>query len=326
MKRNLGLLSAMLVGASVYAAEAPTASGFVHAQATYVDTDRGGDNGNVNFSVPDGALYLQRAVGDTKVMVDLPFSASTTTGKFEIDAANKGQGYVAGAGMAGISWKLGQWDTPFGYESNDSVNNVFNTGGAVASNNPSVHRGLSLGYSASEMLGVELFVANPTSAFSGAPSSTNNDKVETGLNVAGSMDALKFNLGVLYARRLVKNHYGVYSNVRYTMDAMSLGLELNYVKDKDNIALSTPEKVFGGLHLNYAMSDVMDVGVRAEYAKHKDADIWQFTGGVQNEIEKDFTLKADYTAHRDNNVFVVGAKGGAKNWTHTVALGAVARF
>jgi len=317
----------MLLGASVYAAEAPTVSGFVHAQTNYSKTDQHGDKGNLNFAVSDGAIYFQHGVGSANVMVDVPFATGTGSEALMLDPGSKGQAYVSSNTTHGFKWKLGQWDTPFGYEANDSVDRTFNTDGAVASAMPVVHRGMSVGVDASEMLGVELFVANG-SKFLTNPSSVgaNRDKVESGLNVAAKMDHMTLNIGGMYGRAVRKNHYGVFFNTKYTMNALTLGLEVDYLRDAAVVATSTPEKVMTALHLGYAMSDTMNVAFRGEYLKHKDADIWTFTAGPQVEIEKDVWLKTDYQARRDSNPYQLGTKGGMKIWSHTVAFGAVARF
>jgi len=148
-----------LASGSVHAADvAAKAGGFVDAQFNMSNVGR-----NNSFSVNDAALYLSAESGSTSFNIDLPFSsdlAGSGDNTFTF-ATTKAQAYVQKKYDSGGSWKLGQFDTIFGFEANDSPDIQFSHQGLVFANIlPLTHTGLEYTHTFGKDLTLNLLVAN----------------------------------------------------------------------------------------------------------------------------------------------------------------------
>lgn len=157
MKQSkLYLAMGILFAGSVASAEGVKVGGFVAPAFMWT-------KGTANtFAVPDGAIYLSHSMDMAEVMVDVPFSLTSATGNALALGGSKAQAYISHKWENGLSWKLGQFDGIYGYARNDMANWAFAQDSLLRSNfQPITHTGLLLGYSFSDMLGLNILFANP---------------------------------------------------------------------------------------------------------------------------------------------------------------------
>ncbi len=142
-------------------------SGFIDAQYQGLLSD---SNSN-GFVVHDGAIYLTHTYGKGEAKLDIPFqmvnsgltSSSDPAGgnsRFIVGTV-KPQAYISHNLSSDFSAKIGQWDTPFGVEMNDTVDNFFARQGLTYTANPFTHTGLIFNYVASDRISLRAFAANP---------------------------------------------------------------------------------------------------------------------------------------------------------------------
>jgi hypothetical protein len=137
---------------------APVLSGFIDAQAQISST---GARKN-GFLVNDGALYISHLTERLEAKIDIPFRmAGLETANFEL-GATRAQAYVSWKWNNGLRVKLGQFDTTFGLEANDTVDVPFTRQGIVYnSTDPFVHTGMMLSYDWAKELSLNFYLADP---------------------------------------------------------------------------------------------------------------------------------------------------------------------
>lgn len=176
-------------------------SGFVDAQYQFNhDTIEFGGGNTANeqsntFEVNQGALYLEKKVGDSMVFVDIPFfsNASTTTNNFTL-ATGAMQAYIMHSYDFGLSWTLGQYDSAFRFEAVDSKDIIFaNQGILSALILPVTHMGLRLNYA---VAGVDLSLLFGNQNQAALHNETANEN-EIGFRAGWSNDMIKVGAGVL---------------------------------------------------------------------------------------------------------------------------------
>lgn len=316
---GVGILSAMLVGGAVSAADGVSVGGFVDAQYNWTK-QKGVKTGNT-FSVPDGAMYLNGKSGGTEVMVDLPFSANATDAGFT-DFADKGQAFVGGKYDSGLNWKLGQYDSTLAYEANDSVDLVFSKAGLLAGLAPAVHRGLNVGYDFSDMLGVTLTVANPYMNSDTAGGEMTEGNPDFGAQVSANFDMFYVKVGGLFGKDTLnkKNSMLMTAQAGFNVSGATLALDFGLRKNRDTRVGTKFENGMGfGAHLGYAIDDMTNVATRFEYTKLKSDNRIAWTTGPQFKLSEGLTAKVDYTFDRTK-------EAGATTKEHIINVGAVHRF
>lgn len=170
-------------------------SGFVDTQINFSSN---GAN-SPTFSVADGAVYFSDKVGTSSVMVDIPFKFLGTgaTNAFTL-ATTKGQAYVSHSYDFGLGWTLGQFDTIYGFEKNDNLDNHFTGQGILYANKGEItHTGLGLDYTNGPVT-VKAIVANPHNQ-----GQRNSDNWNFGGTVKFKHDAFYVQAGYLHHKERI---------------------------------------------------------------------------------------------------------------------------
>lgn len=304
------------------AAEHPV-SGFVDAQI-FTAT---GPKSSPDFKVNDGALYLQHAMGNAKVVVDLPFSWSPTpvnnliTNNFMF-AQGKAQAYVYYKYDLGLYWMLGQFDATFGYEKKDTKDVVFSNQGRLYSFLPVTNTGFLLGYAVMDSLDVKAFVANAYGL-----GARNGQNLAYGLQIAytGMVDVT---VGGTFNKALNnQNTYLVDLVVAKKLDKLQLAVGL------DGLQAPVAGQSMGIGVLGEGVYDLTEkyaAGARIEFLSKMPAMLrnWaannseiQVTVGPQVKMTENLKAKLDYTFNSTKAV-----SGGTSATTHGGALAAVYAF
>jgi hypothetical protein len=278
------------------------------------------------FVVNDGALYLSKEGTSSFFKVDIPFrsnssnsSASTAGANFAI-ATTKAQAYVGYIAPTTCRFKLGQFDTPFGAELNDTVDNTFSRQGIVTNSLlPVVHTGLMATHVFMDNLTVSLMVANQKDQ--GAKRSLD---IDYGFQAGWAQNGMRFSGGLLQTRSSGKNLPLVELMAGMSMDKFSVDVELDAKKP----AATTSTMGWGLMGIgSYQMMPELALSLRAEHVKKIVADTTtgsfntkqtQFTAGPQYSVSSQLKLKADYSylVHTPD-------ASAAKVKTSTFILGAV---
>lgn len=116
--------------------------GYVEAEARWTD----GGTGTPGVTVDDGALTFSGESGSSKAMVDIPFAGGSAVNNTLTLATGKAQAYVSHSYSNSFGWSLGQWDTKFGYDGNDDIDNTFTDAGLLAGFRPITHAGALVTY------------------------------------------------------------------------------------------------------------------------------------------------------------------------------------
>lgn len=317
MNKNLNRYCAMgllLVG-SVASAQGVKVSGFAAPGFSWIKDKSNG------FGLSDGAIYLSASGDMAEVMVDIPFATSGTNNDFAI-ATGKAQAYVGHKFDMGVHWKLGQFDYAGGYEGNDAPTHMFATNSwIVAEMLPVTHTGMTVGFSPSDMLDVNVIFANQRDLGAQVP----NAKYDIGANVSATMDAFKLGVNFLYgeiAPAVTSMLLDVVASTQMSGLDLALDVVYNNVKDAD--------AQYGfGVQAGYGVNDQVSVGARFEYAKAAvnltDAALTKalaFTFGPQYNATKAMKIKADYTLEKTE----FDATGATSTTDHKVAVVAVYNF
>lgn len=212
MMKHFIILCLLLTGFNVYADEPLKVSGFVDAQFQF---PHGTANGTMTeapntFLINQGALYLSKKASSAEFFLDIPFFATTNsvttsvsgtsyTGTISGSSTNdfavgwrQGQAYVKQTYGFGLSWTLGQFDTIYGFELNDTKDVEFASQGIVFAMMPVTHTGLLLQHSFGDIQ-LSLLASN-TKGMGAQPSKAPG---EMGLRVGWSKDGMGLGAGVL---------------------------------------------------------------------------------------------------------------------------------
>lgn len=152
------------------------------------------------FAVHKGAFEFQKSTRLHSMHIDIPFHQTRTTpdSNNNLDIAKeRAQAYLSGQPNEGWSWKLGQFDTPWGYEGNDTNTIVFRDLGIVYNVTPNTNLGFYLTRHYTPLLKVALFVGN-----SNQTSQQKIDRqLEKGVKLSMEMGGNFVHLGVLMNQR-----------------------------------------------------------------------------------------------------------------------------
>ncbi len=147
-------------------AESLKVGGFVDAQF-HTTNDYSLTEG---VTIHDGAVYVTMKSGKTEAKLDIPFKANFDIASNSTEGANfalgrtKMQAYITHAYDFDFSWKLGQFDTIYGFELNDSPDLVLSRQGFIYNNMiPFMHSGLLLSYKFANYFTFNALASNCTS-------------------------------------------------------------------------------------------------------------------------------------------------------------------
>lgn len=282
MKRNLGIFTAVLLGGSLAIAnDGVSVGGYVDAQYNWQNTkDSGGTadlDTNVNtFRFNEGAVYLGKKVGGAEVFVDLDLAGpaksagagfqNTTTAEDWTVGGSKSQAYVAMSYDNGFAWRLGQFDSLFGFEGNDTHSIKFTEHGLLWAAMPVTHVGLHGSYEMSDMFTIHGLIANPYDQ-----GHMLNGNLDFGLKINTAFQSFNWNLGVLIN---TGDHGATGSNksTGYIVDT-DIGADWGtwdaalyaYVKQEDVEGTKSDYGV--GLDIGMEWSDSIHGGLRFEWEK-----------------------------------------------------------
>lgn len=326
----IGLLAAGALP-DAQAAELPVElGGFVDGQAqasTASDTSRG-------FMVNDGALYLSKSVQSVSFLIDMPFrlvQAGTPNLEF---AAVKAQAVVGQQFKNGMRWKVGQFDTTYGLEANDTVAVPFTRQGNVYNfTDPFVHLGLQIGYDFAEEFGVNALVASPSDSGTLGPSK----RPQMGLQLVKSGNK-RFSVGGLVTAQPGFDRYSYYGDVTLGLSVgrLLLDAEVNVQKRAGERTADGKVLPMGVGSLAQVLVQVtrkMTAGVRGEFISslsHRDpraAVLDEYLKyqtlvfvGPQYRLHQSLVVKADYSLQLDEKF------SGDKATIHGLQASAVYKF
>ena len=290
MKSKLGLLGVALIGGSAFAADGIKLGGFADAAYTWA---KGTPNTNT-FGVVDGSLYIGKTMGMGEVLVDMPFAynpylTGIPNGGANISAGfTKAQAWVSWKYENGFNWKLGQFDSLYGFESNDSVDRFFAQTGIVYAGMPVVHTGLNVGYDFSDALGLSFLVSNP--ADHGAMTGGNPD---FGFKINSKMDAFTASVGGLFQRAAATgSKTGWLFDIQAGTKVAQLKADLEVSIAKAGGATDTSLGLLG--HFVYDVSETIAAGLRAEFSKAGTAKTTAISVGPNFNMNKDFSVRLAY--------------------------------
>lgn len=305
-------------------------SGFVDLRFRDVNSSlkgqgRGAESG---FLMEDAAFYLQHSSGRISLLIDLPFSRQKETvagsggpqtpfykssGPDLEFATRKAQ--VVGSYQVRENFKLslGQFDTLFGYEVNDSRDRFFGQTGLLYNDAlPVTHVGLLAEWTL-PLLTAKLMAVNPNGRGSrddvdaqGQSTTNGEDNTEYGATVGGTWGPARAQVGYLTRPRLA---YDSKRSRRTLLDVVAgvtifqkLSLDAEWVLVNDPAKDLELDGDFdtGGeghgylLHATYQLNDLWRLGARLEYT---DQHL-----GLLFETEKTWALGAHYNLQSDANL------------------------
>ncbi len=279
------IISLLLGTSASFASEGVKVSGFADAQYHF---DRGTPN---TFILNQGALYLSKSEGAMEGLIDLPFATDSSSGNNFLFATAQAQAFVKYKYDFGLKWTLGQFDTIYGFELNDTKDVHFARQGIVFAQMPVTHTGLLLDYGFGPVT-LMLLVSNS----GGKGAQVTARKPEAGVRLSWSNET--FSLG---AGTLVNGFDGTNADVptedlgnEQLIDVTAgagfgpirIDAALDMISNKDGktkvaVGSDTPARdpIMGLLlQLGYAISDKHSVALR--YESVSDAEL---SGGTLNQ-------------------------------------------
>lgn len=335
VKTSVKGIAALVLPLTVLANETPVKVG------GFVDTQMNiglGDAQTYGFTLNDGAVYLSKELSGSKVMVDLPFRLASGTPNgggspnFELGIV-RGQAYVEHKYANGFRWKLGQFDTSYGFEVNDTVDVAFTSQGIIYNNtDPFVHMGMQLGYDFTDKLGMNILVgAGPQDSGFMAK----NEKPSFGLQFVSTAD-FRWSLGTIMDMVTAvsdnKSALDMYFDVTLgkNLGNLAVDLEFNYKMAKSiqvgaADAMADQKRMGILANIMYSFNETLSAGTRIEYASQMNASTdknLRVIVGPQMQMTPAMKVKFDYTL---DQVTPYGA-GATATTQHVLNLAAVFRM
>jgi hypothetical protein len=326
--RILGFIGAVVLfyGSAMSFADGVKVGGFVDAQYHWVK-----DAAHEGFTVNDGAVYLNADLAACSAVVDIPFrgnytaTSTTTPAMFEL-AGSKTQAYVSHKYDMGASWRLGQWDSPFGIDGNDTKDVALSRRNIVAENMlPTVFAGALLGFDVNKDMGVNFFVANQRNE-----ASRRGKDAELGGRFWMNAGNFGFGAGGIYGKRSGTTAYLVDVTAKLSMDKLSVGAEFAMQKD-DSIRTDASGMGIVGL-VGFGVTVTMALNARVAYLSKATAvstigvsmdSSMALTVGPSFDMSKALRCKLDYTL-RSDTVSVLGVSTSSS--THSAVIASVYSF
>lgn len=362
---SFGVVAALLVSASFANAQEGklSFSGFADLRFSNYTIEKDGPNVSTanaesGFGVEDGAFYVGYAKNNWSLFLDAPFRreknsddggvAGTTgngsNGSNILFGGDKAQVYAKYMIMEGLHFQVGQWDTIFGIEANDSKDRLFGKTSLVFDQMvPVTHTGALLGW-AGHGFHAKAMAANANgkgTLGNNAPAAANdtsgNNKTEYGAAFGWANEMFRAQLGYLSrstnkvnsaplkhdSRTLTDVTFGV------TWEALTVDLEYAMIDDPSKNTLTTnaavaaestdSEKDGTGLLalVGYKFTDEFSLGVRYEMltndpglsAQWKDATAYGVV--VHHKLDENFQARAEYNMYSYDNISTAAT---AKDW------------
>ncbi len=321
--KKLTTLSAVLASSSAFAADGLKIGGFV--DGAY---QSGGSTSA--FFLHDAALYLGKTMGMGEVMIDIPVNNSGASNTFTL-AGTKAQAFVHWKYDNGFNWRLGQFDSLYGYEANDSADRIF----AVSSNvsglfMPYTHTGLKVGYEMSDALGFDVLLANTANQ---GKRPTGGAPFDWGFKLSTKSDTFTAAVGGLFDKAaLTGTKMGWLFNVmaETKTEMMTFAIDVALRKASAATADTFTKTEMGIMALvDFELAEDTTWGLRPEWTQTYAANevatatdtrskLIKIATGPAFKMSKDFTVRPEYTFSKAS---VTGAKAH-----HDFVLSAVHRF
>ena len=225
------------------------------------------------FSVEEAALYLNAQTSDFSFYLDLPLRRDkTAAGVSETNqlvlGADRAQAYIKIGLKENLNLTLGQFDTPYGVELNDSKDRVFvKTGLLYDYALPVTHTGVSID-GAYNSISYRLLAANSGNKGSFGNTATGDNQTEVGVTVGYSHDAIRSQVG--YLSRAIEDSNDEKGGTRDLIDVTfgfnwgNAALDFEWASvNNDNKATKKNGSVFMFLP-TYKINDQFLLGLRYE--------------------------------------------------------------
>jgi hypothetical protein len=284
------------------------------------------------FGLDDGALYLNYENNKVSALIDLPFrrakevdlnSAATTpqqstNGNFSL-GVDKAQAYLKYKANSQLNVYVGQFDTIYGVELNDSKDRTFAKTGIVYDYTlPVTHSGAMFEFM-KDGITYKLFAANPNNKGSFGTSTAGDENAEYGAAINYSNENYRIQVGHMQ-RAILKadgSDYGTRSLTDITFGAthgnLSADFEYAIISDDNKNTITAgdntdKEKNGTGAFglINYKLSEQNNLGLRYEIVKDDPAGLSlkeiQSSGvSLSHKLQSDLTLKLEVTTTNYEN-------------------------
>ena len=324
---SLAALITGVTGASLANASELKVGGFVDAQYQTRPFAPALLNERNSFIINDGNFTFEKEQGNANFFLAIPFrggfnGAATTSGTVIVPGtsnftvgANTAQAYVGYKYNDKLSWKLGQFESLYGFESNETSDIAFTTQGLLKTNfTPSTHDGLAATFNMNKDAGVTAMIANHHDQ-----GTVGGLRPDFGVKVFNSPNWYRASFGVLIEDKAATTNAekAIYDlMLGKTMGVMSVDAEL-MIK-----SLGSSNGWAGLLNDSCAFTDKVNGVVRFEY-ENKMESVYknQFELGVgpTYALSKELITKADFYLLSQNNYVTTGTQ---KNF----AVSAVYKF
>ena len=307
-------------------------SGYLDMRMNAIDNDENPNtassgNPESGFSIEEAALYALAEGNDFSLFLDLPLSReevnSVSNTNELVLGEDRAQAYLKLLLKNNINLIMGQFDSPYGVEANDSKDRLFAKTGLLYDHAiPVTHTGVSLEATMDQVMW-KLLVANSNNKGSLGSSPNEDNQYEYGFAFGFNNEKLKTQIG--YLTRPIEKNPGAGNGSRNMIDLM-LGVKFEKVildfewaqvkndvkanKKTGDVFLIMPsfqmtEKVLVGLRYENLNDDVEGTGT------FEKANSFGLTGHwTYNEMIK---FKADFV--RLNYEPAVGSSGSQTRWT-----------
>lgn len=278
-----------------------TVSGFIDAQYQI----RSSAQYSPKFLLQDSALYLTHVSDRMEAKLDIPvgMKTSSTSSDFQV-GTTKAQAYVQWKIDPKFRAKIGQFDTSYGFEGNDTVDLVLSRQGSVYNFcNPYTHTGLQLAFDANSFLTLNALAANPADA-----GTAQNKNLQYGLQAVYS-SRVRASAGFLMNRDAATDvdtwTWDAVAGITIA-EVFSIDFEANFSKTGDRPY--TPGFL---MQTSWQATEKLSWAVRAEYLKERGRKNsgsdplldrqYTLLVGPQYRISEFARLKLDYSLQYDQN-------------------------
>lgn len=284
-------------------------SGFADAQFGTGENVMGtGGANSPTFRVGDGAVYFTEKSGATSVTVDIPFMVSATgaNNDFQIATA-KAQAYIMHTYDFGLSWGLGQWDSIYGMEANDSANRRFAQAGLLVGTRNQTHTGFLLSYANGPIV-FDAFASNPH-----GQGLRNGDNLEYGGKLKYTHSAFYISGGYMHHKEVTTAESSMFTDFTLGTKQGAFSADAEVVLAK--AAAAGAETGFGlGVWLGYDVNTDWNVAGRFELASKLIGTIhsrMQWTLGPAYKMSDKVTTRLEYTG--TSTTLVTGGTSESSN-------------
>ncbi len=305
--------------------------GFVDAQYKWQKSQ---DN-TTGAVINDGALYFTHKTGDTELFVDLPFAYSNQGVTYDANGVaqtnnsflvggTKPQAFISHT-MGSTKLQLGQFDTIFGLELNDSPDIVFSTQGILFANMiPLTHTGAVVSHAFGPVT-VKAVAANSVTG-KGDAGAQLKGKGEYGATVGYTDQMFRASVGYLTGR-IVSTNATLQDKSRNFTDLVVGGTFGSFLIDVEYAMEKFADRDQGtGLAVIPVFNINEQFSAAARYEMLKDVSVGgsifgtatQITAGVQYLMSEALRLKVDYS--------VLNLKSPDRDDDNSFAFAAIYKF